>query len=82
MLKIRSVFRRIPSVTYNRRRGEYRVHGSPAELLMMCTACAMALERRGVDTSEMRHALYGAAQKYIAGMAEGGEADEGRNHSA
>lgn len=80
MLKIRSVFRRLPSVTYSR--GKYHVHGSPEELLMMCTACAMALEQSGVDASEVRHALCGAAQKYIARMAEGGEADEGRNHSA
>lgn len=79
-MSFRSIFHRIPSVTYSR--GKYHVHGSTADIIRMCAACGMVLERRGVDTSEMRHALYGAAQKYIAGMAEGGEADEGRNHSA
>lgn len=73
MILIRSVFRRLPSVTYSR--GKYRVHGSMAEIIMMFTACAMALERRGVDTSEVRHALSGVAKKYIAWMAE--EAEKG-----
>lgn len=73
MISIRSVFRRLPSVTYSR--GNYHVHGSTAEIIMMCTACAMALERRGVDTSEVRHALSCVAKKYIAWMAE--EAEKG-----
>ena len=47
MLKIRSVFRRLPSVTYSR--GKYRVHGSDLELWRMATAVMLALERRGYD---------------------------------
>ena len=61
---IRSIFRRLPSVTYSR--GKYHVHGSTAEVIRLCAACAMALERRGVDTSEVRHALSGVSKKYIA----------------
>lgn len=80
MLKIRSVFRRLPSVTCSR--GKYHVHGSTAEIIMMCAAFGMVLEQMGLDTAELRRALQCTAQKYIAGMAEGGEADEGRNHSA
>lgn len=80
MPKIRSVFRRIPSVTYGL--GKYRVHGSTGEVIRMCTACALALEQRGVDASELLDALHCTAQKYIAWMAEGGEADAGRNPDA
>lgn len=73
MISIRSIFRRLPSVTYSR--GKYHVHGSAADVIRMCAACGMALERRGVDTSEVRHALSGVAKKYIAWMAE--EAEKG-----
>ena len=41
MLKIRSVFQRLPSVTYSR--GKYHVHGSTAEVIRLCAACVMAL---------------------------------------
>ena len=75
MLKIRSVFRRLPSVTYSR--GKYHVHGSAAEVIMMCTACGMVLEQMGLDTAELQRAIHCTAQKYIAGMAEGGETDAG-----
>ena len=59
MLKIRSVFRRLPSVTYSR--GKYRVHGSMEEIIMMCTACGMVLEQMGLDTAELRRALHDVA---------------------
>lgn len=59
MMLIRSVFRRLPSVTYSR--GKYRVHGSMEEIIMMCTACVMALEQRGLDTTRLRGDLYDVA---------------------
>lgn len=59
MISIRSVFRRLPSVTYSR--GKYRVHGSMAEIIMMCTACGMVLEQMGLDTAELRRALHDVA---------------------
>lgn len=53
MVSIRSVFRRLPSVTYSR--GKYHVHGSDLELWRMATAVMLALEQRGYD---VRPALY------------------------
>lgn len=49
MMLIRSILRRLPSVTYSR--GKYRVYGSAAEIVMMCAACVLALEQRGLDTN-------------------------------
>lgn len=59
MVSIRSVFRRLPSVTYSR--GKYHVHGSTAEIVMMCAACVLALEQRGLDTTRLRGDLYDVA---------------------
>lgn len=59
MVSIRSVFRRLPSVTYSR--GKYHVHGSAAEIVMMCAACGMVLEQMGLDTAELRRALHDVA---------------------
>lgn len=59
MMWIRSVFRRLPSVTYSR--GKYHVHGSTAEIIRMCAACGMVLEQMGLDTAELRRALHGVA---------------------
>lgn len=59
MMLIRSVFRRLPSVTYSR--GKYHVHGSTAEIVMMCAACGMVLEQMGLDTAELRRALHDVA---------------------
>lgn len=53
MISIRSVFRRLPSVTYSR--GKYHVHGSDLELWRMAMAVMLALEQRGYD---VRHTLY------------------------
>lgn len=53
MVSIRSIFRRLPSVTYSR--GKYHVHGSDLELWRMATAVMLALEQRGYD---VRPALY------------------------
>ena len=47
MISIRSIFRRLPSVTYSR--GQYHVHGSDLELWRMATAVMLALEQRGYD---------------------------------
>ena len=47
MVSIRSIFRRLPSVTYSR--GKYHVHGSDLELWRMATAVMLALEQRGYD---------------------------------
>ena len=55
MLKIRSVFRRLPSVTYSR--GKYHVHGSDLELWRMATAVMLALEKRGYDVRPARYKL-------------------------
>ena len=55
MLKIRSVFRRLPSVTYSR--GKYHVHGSDFELWRMATAVMLALEQRGYDVRPARYNL-------------------------
>ena len=59
MLKIRSVFRRLPSVTYSR--GKYHVYGSTADVLRLCAACVLALEQRGLDTIRLRGDLYDVA---------------------
>ena len=53
MISIRSVFRRLPSVTYSR--GKYHVNGSDLELWRMAMAVMLALEQRGYD---VRPALY------------------------
>lgn len=55
MLKIRSVFRRLPSVTYSR--GKYHVHGSDLELWRMATAVMLELEHRGYDVRTARYKL-------------------------
>lgn len=59
MLKIRSVFRRLPSVTYSR--GRYHVHGSEDEILHMCVACEAELTRRGMQPLELWQSLWMAA---------------------
>ena len=46
MISIRSVFRRLPSVTYSR--GTYHVHGSTKEILDRCIVCVNELLRRGI----------------------------------
>ena len=55
MVSIRSVFRRLPSVTYSR--GKYHVHGSDLELWRMATAVMLALEQRGYDVRPARYKL-------------------------
>lgn len=55
MMLIRSIFRRLPSVTYSR--GEYHVHGSDLELWRMATAVMLALEQRGYDVRPARYKL-------------------------
>ena len=55
MMLIRSVFRRLPSVTYSR--GKYHVHGSDLELWRMATAVMLALEQRGYDVRPARYKL-------------------------
>lgn len=59
MVSIRSVFSRLPSVTYSC--GKYHVHGSTAEVIRMCAACVLALEQRGLDTTWLRGDLYDVA---------------------
>lgn len=59
MLKIRSVFRRLPSVTYSR--GKYHVHGSTADVIRLCAACVLALEQRGLDTTRLQWDIYDVA---------------------
>lgn len=59
MVSIRSVFRRLPSVTYSR--GQYHVHVSTAEIIIMCAAYGMVLEQMGLDTAELRRALHDVA---------------------
>lgn len=59
MVSIRSVFRRLPSVTYSR--GKYHVHGSTADVIRLCAACGLALEQRGLDTTRLRRELYDVA---------------------
>ena len=60
-MSFRSIFHRIPSVTYSR--GKYHVHGSASEVIMMCAACGMVLEKMGLDTAELRRALHDVAVK-------------------
>lgn len=55
MVIIRSVFRRLPSVTYSC--GKYHVHGSDLELWRMATAVMLALEQRGYDVRTARYKL-------------------------
>ena len=55
MVSIRSIFRRLPSVTYSR--GKYHVHGSDFELWRMATAVMLALEQRGYDVRTARYKL-------------------------
>ena len=55
MVSIRSVFRRLPSVTYSR--GIYHVHGSDLELWRMAMAVMLALEDRGYDVRPARYKL-------------------------
>lgn len=59
MISIRSVFRRLPSVTYSR--GKYHVHGSEGEVLHMCVACEAELQRRGMQPLELWQSLWTAA---------------------
>lgn len=59
MVLIRSVFRRLPSVTYSR--GKYHVHGSEDEILHMCVACEAELQRRGMQPLELWQSLWTAA---------------------
>ena len=59
MISIRSVFRRLPSVTYSR--GKYHVHGSTAGVIRLGAACVLGLEKRGRDTTWLRGDLYDVA---------------------
>ena len=61
MISIRSVFRRLPSVTYSR--GKYHVHGSDLELWRMATAVMLALEQRGYDVRLARYKLRMCAER-------------------
>ena len=61
MVSIRSVFRRLPSVTYSR--GKYHVHGSDLELWRMATAVMLALEQRGYDVRPARYKLRMCAER-------------------
>ena len=56
MMLIRSILRRLPSVTYSR--GKYRVYGSAAEIVMICAACVLSLEQRCLDTTWLQGDLY------------------------
>ena len=55
MMLIRSIFRRMPSVTYSR--GKYHVHGSDLELWRMAMAVMLELEHRGYDVRTARYKL-------------------------
>lgn len=61
MISIRSVFRRLPSVTYSR--GKYHVHGSDLGLWRMATAVMLALEQRGYDVRPARYKLRMCAER-------------------
>lgn len=63
MISIRSIFRRLPSVTYSR--GKYHVHGSDLELWRMSTAVMLALEQRGYDVRPERYKLRMCAENSI-----------------
>lgn len=65
MMLIRSVFRRLPSVTYSR--GQYHVHGSDLELWRMATAVMLALEQRGYDVRPARYKLRMCAENSLTG---------------
>ena len=65
MMLIRSVFRRLPSVTYSR--GKYHVHGSDLELWRMATAVMLALEQRGYDVCPAGHKLRMCAESSTTG---------------
>ncbi len=62
MISIRSVFRRLPSVTYSR--GKYHVHGSDLELWRMGMAVMLALEQRGYDVRPARYKLRMCAENF------------------
>lgn len=62
MMWIRSVFRRLPSVTYSR--GKYHVHGSDLELWRMAMAVMLALEQRGYDVRPARYKLRMCAENH------------------
>ena len=62
MISIRSVFRRLPSVTYSR--GKYHVHGSDLELLRMAIAVMLALEQRGYDVPSSWYKLRMCAESF------------------
>ena len=55
MMLIRSIFRRMPSVTYSR--GKYHVHGNDLELWRMAMSVMLALEQRGYDVRPARYKL-------------------------
>lgn len=53
---LRSIFKRIPSVTYSQ--GRYHVHGSDVELWRMCGALLLALDKRGYNINKMHKSLW------------------------
>ena len=65
MMLIRSIFRRLPSVTYSR--GKYHVHGSDLELWRMAMAVMLALEQRGYDVRPARYKLRMCAESSTMG---------------
>ena len=65
MVSIRSIFRRMPSVTYSR--GKYHVHGSDLELLRMAMAVMLALEQRGYDVPSSWYKLRMCAESSTMG---------------
>ena len=64
MMLIRSVCRRLPSVTSSR--GKYHVHGSDLELWRMAMAVMLALEQRGNDVRPARYKLRMCAESSTA----------------
>lgn len=62
MISIRSVFRRLPSVTYSR--GKYHVHGNDLELWRMATAVMLELEQRGYDVPSSWYKLRMCAESF------------------
>ena len=65
MISIRSVFRRLPSVTYSR--GKYHLHGSDLELWRMATAVMQELEQRGYDVRTTLYKLCMCAESSTTG---------------
>ena len=65
MMLIRSIFRRMPSVTYSR--GKYHVHGNDLELWRMAMAVMLALEKRGYDVRPERYKLRMCAESSTTG---------------